>query len=155
MTLRTQTRRPRVADAHAAAQRRWRVRFRVTPEQHRAADGLTVVATRTILLPEGWSVLTRRERQIALMLCSGLRRSDVHMRLGISLKTIDSHRTSIMWKLKLRNEVELLLSVLEWPTSGDDSEPGVEGPSVIVRRDDGEPIIDEEAWRSPTRARRG
>lgn len=51
--------------------------------------------------------LTRRERAIAKMLAAGDRNRDVSKVLGISAKTVDTHRSHILKKLDCRNNVEL------------------------------------------------
>lgn len=56
-----------------------------------------------------WRKLTRRERAVALVICSGCTRTEAAATLGVSVKTIDSHRSHILDKLELRNEVELVL----------------------------------------------
>lgn len=56
-----------------------------------------------------WRKLTRRERAVALVICSGCTRTEAAATLGVSVKTIDSHRAHILDKLELRNEVELVL----------------------------------------------
>jgi DNA-binding NarL/FixJ family response regulator len=53
------------------------------------------------------STLTPRQREVAVGLASGMTNGEVADAIGCSVKTIDSHRQSILKKLKLRNNVEL------------------------------------------------
>jgi DNA-binding CsgD family transcriptional regulator len=53
--------------------------------------------------------LTRREREVALMLCIGRKNREIAAALDISIRTVDTHRGHILTKLGLRNNVELLL----------------------------------------------
>jgi DNA-binding CsgD family transcriptional regulator len=50
---------------------------------------------------------TFREAQIAGMIASGLTNKEVAIKLGISIKTVDKHRTSIHKKNHLRNTADL------------------------------------------------
>ena len=52
--------------------------------------------------------LTRREKEIARLVCEGRRRSEVVELLGIAPKTFDSHRYEAMVKLGVTNEVQLV-----------------------------------------------
>lgn len=51
--------------------------------------------------------LTRRESMIAVALSTGFKNSEIAKELGISVKTVDTHRLHILKKLELRNNVEL------------------------------------------------
>lgn len=51
--------------------------------------------------------LTSREREVALLLAVGKTNREIAKDLGISIKTIDTHRGHILKKLELRNNVEL------------------------------------------------
>lgn len=53
--------------------------------------------------------LSTREQQVAERLCQGAKNREIADELGISIKTVDCHRTRIMRKLRTRNNVELLL----------------------------------------------
>lgn len=55
-----------------------------------------------------WGSLTRREVEIAKLVCLGQRRREVAARLKLTLNTFDSHRHSILTKLGVSNEVALL-----------------------------------------------
>lgn len=59
--------------------------------------------------PEG---LTRREKQIAQLVCLGLTRRAIVRLLGIGASTFDTHRHEVMRKLGVRNEVQLLRKAL-------------------------------------------
>ena len=53
--------------------------------------------------------LTSRERQIALLLCTGAKNREIADELSVSIKTIDTHRSAILRKTQKRNNVELAL----------------------------------------------
>lgn len=61
-----------------------------------------------VALAESWSELTRRERQVAIMMCAGLERGEMAARAGVSRKTIDTHRRAVLHKCGVGNEVLLL-----------------------------------------------
>lgn len=52
--------------------------------------------------------LTRREKEIARLVCEGHGRSAVVEMLGISPRTFDSHRYEVMLKIGVSNEVQLV-----------------------------------------------
>lgn len=52
--------------------------------------------------------LTARERQILSLVASGNSNKEIALRLGVSLKTIDNHRTNLMRKLDVHSVAELL-----------------------------------------------
>jgi DNA-binding CsgD family transcriptional regulator len=47
------------------------------------------------------------------MIWSGLTSRQIAQRLGISVKTVDSHRAMMMKKVRVRNAVQLLKAALE------------------------------------------
>ena len=51
--------------------------------------------------------LTDRERQVMMRLAAGATNREIAKALGISVRTVDSHRGNILRKLSLRNNVEL------------------------------------------------
>lgn len=56
----------------------------------------------------GSSGLTVRERQVLSMIAQGMSNRDIAERLGVSLKTVDNHRTNLMRKLGAHSAGELL-----------------------------------------------
>lgn len=58
--------------------------------------------------PKPWFSLTDREREVADMLCRGWKNAEIADAMGISVKTVDTHRGHVLAKLKLRNNVALL-----------------------------------------------
>ena len=58
---------------------------------------------------EPFPQLTPRERQIALLLVIGSKNSEIATELGVSVKTVDTHRAAILRKTSKRNNVELAL----------------------------------------------
>lgn len=51
--------------------------------------------------------LTKRERQVAIALASGLSNSEIAEAANMALKTVSSHRGAALAKLGCRNNVEL------------------------------------------------
>ena len=51
--------------------------------------------------------LTAREREVALLLAVGTGNREIARSLGVSVKTVDTHRGHVLRKLGLRNNVEL------------------------------------------------
>ena len=51
--------------------------------------------------------LSPREMTIAKMISIGMGNSDIASQLGISVKTVDTHRANVMTKLQLPNNVML------------------------------------------------
>ncbi|RUZ73101.1 response regulator transcription factor [Mesorhizobium sp. M7A.F.Ca.US.006.01.1.1] len=52
--------------------------------------------------------LTPREREVVRLVAEGESNKRIAARLGVSVKTVDSHRTTAMRKLDLRNVVDLV-----------------------------------------------
>jgi DNA-binding NarL/FixJ family response regulator len=59
-----------------------------------------------------YELLTERERQIYQLLAEGNSNKEVAGRLGVSLHTVETHRTRIMDKLDVHNAAELVLSAV-------------------------------------------
>ncbi len=53
------------------------------------------------------SILTPREREVLQLLTGGMNTKEIAMHIGVSTKTIETHRQHIMEKLKLRSVAEL------------------------------------------------
>jgi DNA-binding NarL/FixJ family response regulator len=56
----------------------------------------------------GWSELTPREREIVQLVAEGRSSKEVAAALTISVKTVESHRTNIMRKLRIRSVGQLV-----------------------------------------------
>jgi two-component system response regulator NreC len=52
--------------------------------------------------------LTKREKEIVCLVAEGYKNREVAERLGISVKTVETHRANIMNKLALRNLAQLI-----------------------------------------------
>jgi DNA-binding NarL/FixJ family response regulator len=57
--------------------------------------------------PEGLELLTGRERDVLLGVARGLTNKEIAAELGISHRTVESHRESLMRKLQIRTVAEL------------------------------------------------
>jgi DNA-binding NarL/FixJ family response regulator len=68
----------------------------------RERDAIALAALR-----EKGHALTPRQLQVAKLIALGLTNGEVALRMGVSSKTIDSHRSRVMAALGTRNNVEL------------------------------------------------
>jgi two-component system NarL family response regulator len=57
---------------------------------------------------QGLECLTRREAEILRMLAHGYSNREIAVRLNVSAKTIETHRSNMNRKLALRNTVDLI-----------------------------------------------
>ena len=53
--------------------------------------------------------ITKREREVLSLIAKGFKSREAADQLGISTKTVETHRANIMNKLALRNVAELIL----------------------------------------------
>jgi two-component system, NarL family, response regulator NreC len=58
--------------------------------------------------PDPYETLTVRERQIFRLIAEGVATADIATRLGISPRTVETHRTHLMRKLGLRTQGDLV-----------------------------------------------
>lgn len=58
--------------------------------------------------------LTKREAEIVRLISGGLRNKDVAKTLGISVKTVETHRVNIMNKLALQNLAQLIRYAVQY-----------------------------------------
>lgn len=56
-----------------------------------------------------WDTLTNREKEVALLLGRGDTNREIAKALGISIKTVDTHRGHLLDKLELANNAKLVL----------------------------------------------
>ena len=54
------------------------------------------------------SKLTKRENEIAFLLCDGKKNKEIASKLGISVRTVENHRAMIMKKLQIKNVSQLI-----------------------------------------------
>lgn len=59
------------------------------------------------------NVLTKREKQIALLSSKGKISKEIATELGISVRTVETHKTHIYSKLGINNIVELMRYVAD------------------------------------------
>ncbi len=60
-----------------------------------------------------WETLTQREREILKLIAEGYRNREIAEYLCISVKTVETHRSSLMRKLDLHNVSELTVFAME------------------------------------------
>ncbi len=78
-------------------------------------EGARIICSRfTQMLEEAADIepLTARERQILNLVVSGQTNREIGETLGISIKTVDRHRTSVMQKANARSAAELIAYAL-------------------------------------------
>ncbi len=63
---------------------------------------------------QGFSGLTERERQVAILLSQGRNAKKVASLLAVSAKTVDAHRQKCYDKLGIHSVAELTRAVVEW-----------------------------------------
>jgi two-component system response regulator NreC len=61
---------------------------------------------------DAYDLLTERERQLYLLLAEGKTNKEIAARFGLSLHTVETHRTRIMEKLGVHSIAELVLSAV-------------------------------------------
>jgi DNA-binding NarL/FixJ family response regulator len=63
----------------------------------------------------GWQVLTQREREVIYPVAEGKSNKLIAMELGISMRTVEVHRSRIFQKMGVRNAVQLARAVYAKP----------------------------------------
>lgn len=76
------------------------------------------------------SSLTPRERQIVTYVAAGRPNKVIAIDLGISLRTVEAHRSRIFTKLQVRNAMQLACRLCEHGRSGASPVPGAVGPDT-------------------------
>lgn len=74
----------------------------ISPDMQRLADKA-----------DGGHALTAREREVLLAVARGLSNPQISQSLGVSPKTVDSHRTSLMRKLDVNSTAALLVRAMK------------------------------------------
>ncbi|MBK6607394.1 MAG: response regulator transcription factor [Leptospiraceae bacterium] len=68
------------------------------------ADQFTINRESEVIL----DILTKREREILKMIASGSTNKEIGSKLDISPRTVQTHRTNLMEKLRLKNTADLV-----------------------------------------------
>lgn len=58
--------------------------------------------------------LTIREREVAVAIAQGLNNHEIAAQMGISVKTVDTHRGKVIKKTGARNNVELARKAIKY-----------------------------------------
>lgn len=61
-----------------------------------------------VVRPGGSQAVSQREQEIVALVADGYTNKEISARLGITVKTVESHKTNIMGKLGLRSRAELV-----------------------------------------------
>ncbi|RPJ28693.1 MAG: LuxR family transcriptional regulator [Chloroflexi bacterium] len=94
----------------------------VARQQKRAEEDIVADFTKVGLnqfltqneLEERWSSLSRREQQVAALICLGYRNYEIAEILVIAPETVKTHLQSIFNKFNLRSSKELRLALKNW-----------------------------------------
>ena len=70
-------------------------------------DPALIQANARLAILPGWQILTTREQQVARLIAEGKSTKEAASVLGISAKTLDKHRSSMMQKLNLHDAVSV------------------------------------------------
>jgi DNA-binding NarL/FixJ family response regulator len=76
-------------------------------EDGRSQDGPLSVGPSDARLPKR-RPLTNRETDVLKLVAEGYTNIQIGLHLSISVRTVEAHRTRIMWKLNLHSVVELV-----------------------------------------------
>jgi DNA-binding NarL/FixJ family response regulator len=63
-------------------------------------------------MPQAQNLLTTREREVATLLAESYNNKEIGKRLEISVKTVESHRASVMRKLEAHSIIDVLRCAL-------------------------------------------
>lgn len=69
-------------------------------------------------------VLTQREREVLRQIARGQSTQDIAVTLGMSAKTVDSHRRNMREKLGLASAADLVRYAVQWASEGDTARTG-------------------------------
>ena len=83
-----------------------------SPEISRVFQEARARAMEEKSIDDRYELLTDRERQLYNMLAEGQTNKDIAARLGLSLHTVETHRTRIMEKMGVHTIAELVLSAV-------------------------------------------
>ncbi|MCD8505259.1 MAG: LuxR family transcriptional regulator [Burkholderiaceae bacterium] len=94
----------------------------------------------------GWDGLTKREREMLYPVTEGKANKLIAMELGISMRTVESHRARIFRKMNVDNAVQLARTIYGNP---DLAEQMRTGKALVVS----DPRLNYKTGRRPRRAR--
>lgn len=95
----------------------------------------------------GWHGLTKREREMLYPVTEGKANKLIAMELGISMRTVESHRSRIFRKMNVNNAVQLARAIYGDPTLADQMRTG---QALVVS----DPRLNYKTGRRPHRARK-
>ena len=96
-----------------------------------AIIGMSIPVSDQTRTDEPFEVLTRREAEVARMTARGKTSGEIAGQLGISARTVESHRASVYRKLGVRTRTELILRVVRSAQIAIDSDDGASGSSPL------------------------
>lgn len=93
----------------------------------------------------GWNSLTARERQLLYPVTEGKANKVIAMEFGLSMRTIESHRSRIFRKMNVENAVQLARAIYGNPNLADQMRTG---KALLVS----DPKLNYKMGRRPRRA---
>lgn len=90
-----------------------RVRGQAMDIEHPLANAVWTFADISTARPV--AQLTRRERQVGMLLVEGLTAKEIARRLDISPRTVHAHKTRLMARFGVRNSIELVRGLTSMP----------------------------------------
>lgn len=70
--------------------------------------------------------LTKREKEVALLVAEGLSNREIAEKLCIAVKTVENHLTSIYNKLEIKSRAQLMRLILQINTDNNHDQKGGE-----------------------------
>lgn len=89
----------------------------------RADPGAPTMSNSTTASPEAVGQLSNREREVLIGVARGQMNKEIAAQLGISVRTVEAHRDSLMRKLQLRSPAALTRFALENGLLGEERRP--------------------------------
>ena len=71
-------------------------------------DGLSQTQTKQRQVAQRWQLLSKREKQVAQLVVDGRVNREIAEQLGISIKTVEIHRSRVMSKMQAKNIAGLM-----------------------------------------------
>jgi len=100
-----------LAELHLLAEREQRPADEVAADL--LADALRQRQAAEVRL-EQWRGLSRREQQVAALICQGLTNAEIALRLSISLPTVKTHTRNALRKFNLSRRADLQRALADW-----------------------------------------
>jgi DNA-binding CsgD family transcriptional regulator len=91
----------------------------------------------------GWPVLTPREREVVYPVAEGKSNKLIAMELGISMRTVEAHRSRIFYKMGVRNAVQLARTVYSQPETATDTADEFDATDAPDNKESAQNVCDQ------------